>query len=57
VIDGNTVIISNAEIKEPVAVRYAWELFPLCNLYNGADLPASPFRTDDWKLPSAGKAF
>ncbi len=57
VIDGNTVIVSNTQIKKPVAVRYAWEVYPLCNLYNGADLPASPFRTDDWKLISAGKAF
>ena len=56
-IDGNTVIVSNTDIKEPIAVRYAWEVFPLCNLYNGAGLPASPFRTDDWKLMSEGKAF
>ena len=27
----------------------AWRLvLPDCNLYNGAGLPASPFRTDDW---------
>lgn len=57
VIDGETIIVSNKKIKKPVAVRYAWEIFPLCNLYNGADLPASPFRTDDWRLISAGKAF
>ncbi len=31
-----------------VAVRYAWANNPECNLYNGAGLPASPFRTDDW---------
>jgi sialate O-acetylesterase len=23
---------------------------PTCNLYNHADLPAVPFRTDDWPL-------
>jgi sialate O-acetylesterase len=57
VIDGDTVLVSNKTIKQPVAVRYAWEIFPLCNLYNGADLPASPFRTDDWTLPSEGKSF
>lgn len=27
---------------------YAWLVYPACNLYNGAGLPASPFRTDDW---------
>jgi sialate O-acetylesterase len=48
-IDGAKVIVSSAEVKQPVAVRYAWQDWPTCNLYNGAGLPASPFRTDDWK--------
>ena len=34
------------EVKSPVAVRYAWEDNPECNLANGAGLPASPFRTE-----------
>ena len=42
------VIVSSPEVKQPVAVRYAWEADPICNLYNGAGLPASPFRTDAW---------
>lgn len=50
-IEGNTVIVSNPDVKQPAAVRYAWENNPDCNLYNGAGLPASPFRTDDWKDP------
>jgi sialate O-acetylesterase len=36
------------EVKEPIAVRYAWADNPVCNLYSGEDLPATPFRTDDW---------
>jgi sialate O-acetylesterase len=40
------VIVSSSEVMNPIAVRYAWENFPDCNLYNGAGLPASPFRTD-----------
>jgi sialate O-acetylesterase len=48
-IDGAKVIVSSAEVQQPVAVRYAWQDWPVCNLYNGAGLPASPFRTDDWK--------
>ena len=47
-IDGNDVIVSTANVKFPVAVRYAWADNPVCNLYNGDDLPASPFRTDEW---------
>lgn len=54
-IDGNSVVISSREIITPVAVRYAWENNPICNLYNGANLPASPFRTDTWPGITAGK--
>lgn len=49
VISGNKVIVSSPDVATPVAVRYAWQNFPACNLYNGAGLPASPFKTDDWQ--------
>ncbi|HEV7402705.1 MAG TPA: hypothetical protein VGO11_07270 [Chthoniobacteraceae bacterium] len=48
-IEGGRVIVSSPEVKEPAAVRYGWANNPDCNLYNGAGLPASPFRTDDWR--------
>jgi sialate O-acetylesterase len=47
-IDGESVIVSSAEVPHPVAVRYAWARNPVANLYNKAGLPAVPFRTDDW---------
>jgi sialate O-acetylesterase len=47
-IDGKTVVVSSPQIAKPVAVRYAWAINPVCNLYNRAGLPASPFRTDAW---------
>jgi sialate O-acetylesterase len=47
-LDGNTVIVSNDKIKQPVAVRYNWGQNPSGDLYNKEGLPASPFRTDDW---------
>lgn len=47
-IEGNTVVVSSPKISKPVAVRYGWAENPSCNLYNSSDLPASPFRTDDW---------
>jgi len=50
-IDGERVIVSSPDVTKPAAVRYAWENFPACNLYNGAGLPASPFRTDAWPTP------
>lgn len=47
-IDGAKLIVTSAEVAAPVALRYAWLDFPETNLVNSADLPASPFRTDDW---------
>ncbi len=44
----NLLVLSNPEVKTPVAVRYAWAANPPASLFNGAGLPASPFRTDDW---------
>ncbi len=43
---GDTVVVSNAAVAEPVAVRYGWANHPICNLFNREGLPASPFRTD-----------
>jgi sialate O-acetylesterase len=47
-IDGAKLIVTSGEVTAPVALRYAWLDNPEVNLVNGADLPASPFRTDDW---------
>jgi sialate O-acetylesterase len=47
-IEGNTVVVSSPRIPKPVSVRYAWADNPACNLFNSSDLPASPFRTDNW---------
>jgi len=47
-VEGSTVVLTCAKVAEPVAVRYAWKFNPACALYNGDDLPALPFRTDDW---------
>lgn len=50
-IDGNTIVVSNNEIPQPVSVRYNWANSPFGNLYNKEALPASPFRTDTWQTP------
>ncbi len=44
-IDGEKVVVSSADVKAPIAVRYAWSNDPECNLVNGAGLPATPFQT------------
>jgi hypothetical protein len=53
-IDGETVVVSSPAAPNPVAVRYAWASNPEASLENGAGLPASPFRTDDWNDPILG---
>ena len=47
-IDNGSVVVSAPQVKEPVAVRYAWADDPDANLFDGAGLPAAPFRSDDW---------
>jgi sialate O-acetylesterase len=48
-IEGNRVIVWSDLVPQPVAVRYAWADNPEgANLYNRENLPASPFRTDNW---------
>lgn len=53
-IKGNTIVVWSDKVKEPVAVRFAWERIPEPNLYNRAGLPATPFRTDEWEGDTYG---
>jgi sialate O-acetylesterase len=46
VIEGEKVVVSSLSVREPLYVRYGWDNSPNCNLFNGSDLPASPFRYD-----------
>jgi len=45
-IDGAEVVVWSEQVEAPAAVRYNWADSPIGNLYNGAGLPAAPFRTD-----------
>lgn len=45
---GQTVVLSHPKVKKPQAVRFAFEGVPEADLFNAADLPAAPFRTDNW---------
>lgn len=47
-ISGNSVTVWSDEVKEPVAVRYAFRNYIENNLHNMFGVPAVPFRTDDW---------
>lgn len=50
IIENSSIVLSNAAVAAPRAVRYAWPNNPAVNLVNAADLPASPFRTDTGDL-------
>lgn len=45
---GETIIVHSDAVAEPVSVRFGWTDTAQPNLVNGAGLPASPFRTDEW---------
>ncbi len=49
-IKNNSVLVWNDKIKDPKSVRFEWASNPDCNLYNSDNLPAAPFRTDDFPL-------
>ena len=54
-IEGNEVVVWSDKVPQPVGVRYAWAAWSQeANLVNGAGLPASCFRTDEFLLSTMG---
>jgi len=51
-IDGEAIVVRSDQVAHPVAVRFGWAKNPIVNLWNKDGLPASPFRTDDFPLPT-----
>lgn len=47
-INKNEVMVQSEQVKQPVAVRYAYKEWVVGELYNNDNIPASSFRTDDW---------
>ena len=45
---GAILVVSHPDIKNPLAVRYAFTNTAFGTLFNKDGLPASSFRTDDW---------
>ncbi len=48
VISQGKVLVSSIDVKEPVAVRYAFKDFVIGDLFSTEGLPVSSFRTDNW---------
>ncbi|RZJ41787.1 MAG: sialate O-acetylesterase, partial [Chryseobacterium sp.] len=47
-ITGSSVTVTSEQVKNPVAVRYAFKDFVVGDLFGNDGLPVSSFRTDDW---------
>lgn len=47
-IEGNSVLVWNKEIKNPVAVRFGFTNASIPNLFTKEGLPVNIFRTDNW---------
>lgn len=52
-IKGESIVVQSKAVPNPVAVRFGWSDVAQPNLVNEANLPASPFRTDDWPAVTA----
>lgn len=50
VVDGDTILVANEKVTDPVAMRYCWGAANEGTLFNKEGLPASSFRTDDWGI-------
>ncbi len=57
-IKGNTVVLFNEKVDNPVAVHFGWIGDASdCNLFNKEGYPAVPFRTDEWKTVTKDEKY
>ena len=49
-IEGNSVVVWNDNISNPVAVRFGFTNAAMPNLFSKEGLPVNSFRTDDWDV-------
>lgn len=52
-IENDHVILSNKQIKTPVAVRFAFSNTAIGNIFSKSGLPVNPFRTDNWQVDTS----
>lgn len=55
IVDGGKIEVWSDQVTEPASVRYGWSNNPVCNMYDQAGLPLTPFRTDDWDGVTKGR--
>lgn len=51
-VKNNSLVVWSREVKQPVAVRYAFSNTAIGNLFSRNGLPVAPFRTDQWEVPT-----
>ena len=51
-LEKNRIVVSNAQITSPVAVRFSFSNTGMSNVFNKEGLPVTPFRTDNWVVTS-----
>ena len=47
--DKKSIKVTSEKVRNPIAVRYGMKNWSVATLYNCFGIPASPFRSDDWK--------
>lgn len=52
-IKGNQLLVSNKQVKAPVAVRYQFSNTGIGNIFTKNNLPVAPFRTDNWEVDTS----
>lgn len=58
IIKDNKIIVSSDKVQNPLAVHYGWaDDDTAINLFNKEKFPASPFRTDNWKMITANEKY
>ncbi|WP_312745050.1 hypothetical protein [Sphingobacterium multivorum] len=50
---GQQMIVSNKQVKNPVAVQYQFSNTGIGNLFSKEGLPVAPFRTDTWPVDTS----
>ena len=50
---GNTIVVTNKSIKNPIAVRYSFSNTAIGNVFNKEGLPLNLFRTDNWEVETS----
>ena len=54
-IESDEIWVTSDKVKEPIAVRYAWQDSPIANLQNKEGMPAGTFRSDIWELQTQAR--